>query len=281
MKTEPDRLLLAIDIGNSNLVAGIFNQQHLIYQWRMESNTSHDIEEYQAQFAAILTSHKTHCTQITSAIISSVVPSLEKTLSQMCQKIFSITPTAVRSNLDTGMKLNYQSLATLGPDRITNGVAALARYGGGGRPIIVVDAGTAITLDVITSDGAFIGGAILPGLNASMKALTSETASLPSVPIEVPVQVIGRNTVECIQSGVCLGTVCMVDGLLARMDEELGGGCTMVATGGNSPLIVKNSRMLTIHDPDLTLMGLQIIHSRVKRHEAASGESGTKCAGAS
>ncbi len=252
-------MLLAIDIGNTNTVIGLFEKKKLIKSWRLTTIAHQTVDEYGILFRNLFfpTGHK--ASQVTHAIISCVAPPLQDTIKQMCADYFGVRALVVGPGIKTGIALKVDHPQEVGADRIVNGIAAYQQYGG---PVIVVDFGTATTFDPISKEGAFLGGAIAPGVSISSEALYKAAAKLPRVDLRKPKRVIGKNTVENIQSGLFYGYVGLVDGILGPMAEEMEGEPVIVATGGLGAIFHRESRFIEHYSSDLTLVGLQIIHEK-------------------
>src|SRR5437868_13472439 len=226
-------MLLVLDVGNTNTVLGLYDKQDLRAHWRVATIKTQTVDEYGVLFRNLFSMDTIDAKQVRGIIISSVVPPLDSTLRQVCEKYFKVVPLFVEPGVKTGMPVKYENPAEVGADRIVNGVAGFEKYGG---PCIVVDFGTATSFDVVSRKGEFIGGVIAPGLGISAEALFQRTARLPRVDVRKPNRVIGTNTVASIQSGFFYGYLGLVDGILERLVEELGPDTKIVATGGLAPL---------------------------------------------
>jgi type III pantothenate kinase len=254
-------MLLTIDVGNTNTVLGVFDGPELKAHWRIGTQSERTSDELGVLLAALFAAEPKlgPGTQITGAILASVVPPLTDTLVGMVGRYFGVRCRVVGPGLKTGMPILYDNPREVGADRIVNAVAAYARYECG---LIIVDFGTATTFDVVTPDGAYLGGAICPGIGISGEALFSHAARLPRVEFARPKTVVGRNTVASIQSGLVFGYVSMVDGLVTRMRDEIDFEAKVLATGGLAPLIAQESSTIEAVDEMLTLAGLRILHAR-------------------
>ncbi len=262
-------MLLALDVGNTNTVLALYNldaegPSELVANWRVTTQKTQTADEFGVLIISLLGLHKIEASAVTGVIISSVVPPLDSTLRRVSERYFKIKPLFVEPGIKTGMPLLIDNPAELGADRAANGVAAFERYGG---PCVIVDFGTATTFDVVSAKGEFLGGVIAPGLGISADALFSRAAKLARVNIKKPAKVIGTSTVTNLQSGIFYGYIGLVDGILARIVEELRGlGAapppTIVATGGLANLIADDSKYITRVDHLLTLDGLRIIYRR-------------------
>jgi type III pantothenate kinase len=258
-------MLLVIDIGNTNMVLGVFDGSRLVVDWRLETKQRQTADEYGILTRNLFALAPLEVSNIQDIVIASVVPPLNSILEQMALKYFDLKPLFVEPGIRTGMPVLYDSPGDVGADRIVNAVAAYQKYGG---PTIVVDFGTATTFDAISAKGEYLGGVITPGPGISAEALFARTARLPRVEIRAPAKVIGTSTVGSIQSGLYYGYIGLVDGILERMIPELGSRCTVVATGGYASLIGTGTHLIQQIDPNLTLEGLRLIFER-NRSEGA------------
>ena len=252
-------MLLAIDIGNSNVVWGIFENQTLKQHWRLHTEPARTSDEYGASFNGLLRASGIGPNQVTGVILSSVVPSLTPAFEQMSEALFHHKPLVVSSDLDTGLKLSYTNPRELGSDRLVNAAAAYARYK---SALIIIDLGTATTFCAVTQAGEYLGGVIAPGLSIAADALFSRTAKLPKVDLVRPKTVIGKDTTSSIQSGLIFGHAGLVDEIVVRMQQELGQAARVIATGGLSSIIAPESRTIQEVRPFLTLEGLEWLYRR-------------------
>lgn len=252
-------MLLALDIGNTNIVLGLYSNRDLLHHWRIATRREGTADEYSILIQELFLLHGLKRDEVQAAIISSVVPPLQTTMEEMIVRYFGIKPLIVEPGIKTGMPILYDNPKEVGADRIVNAVAAIERYG---KPAIVVDFGTATTFDVISDRGEYLGGAIAPGIMISAEALFQRAAKLPRIDIGRPKTVIGKSTVESMQSGLYYGYLGLVEGMLNRIKSEMGSAPIVVATGGLAHLIVSQSPLVHHIDPLLTLEGLRIIHER-------------------
>jgi type III pantothenate kinase len=252
-------MLLALDIGNTNTVIGVFDGQTLLTHWRLSTRREGTRDEYAMLIKGLFDFGGLAFQGVSAVIISSVVPPLQGPLEEMARQYAGVEPLVVGPGIKTGMPILYESPREVGADRIVNAVAAFEAYGG---PCIVVDFGTATTFDAISTRGEYLGGVICPGIGISSEALFQHAAKLPRVDIARPKVIIGKNTVGSMQSGLYYGYVSLVEGVVARMRAELGGQATVVATGGLAQLLLTESTAVDHVDPLLTLTGLRIIFER-------------------
>lgn len=250
-------MILTLDMGNSNIVVGGIDENKLYFEERITTDHRKTSLEYAIMLKNILEINKVKRSDIEGAIMSSVVPPLNAPLSSAVKKITGKKPMLVGSGMKTGINIKVDNPKSVGGDRIVAAVAAVAQFEG---PIIVIDMGTATTLDVVDKGGGYIGGVILPGVKVSLNALVGNTAQLPQINLDTPKRVIGKNTVECMQNGIMFGNASMIDGLIDRVEEELGEKCTLVATGGMSRFITPLCRHKITYIPDLLLRGLLILY---------------------
>jgi type III pantothenate kinase len=252
-------MLLVIDVGNTNIVYGLFDGATLVHQFRVESSRGKTSDEYAVVLRQLLTMNGVDVKSVTAAALASVVPPLTEPMVDLVKKAFGIETTVVGPGIRTGMALLVESPREVGADRIVNAVAAFEKVKGG---VIVVDFGTATTFDCVTPKGEYAGGAIAPGVQISADALFSRAAKLPRIEIAKPQKVVGKNTVHSMQSGIVYGYVGLVDGLVERLVDELGHPCHVVATGGLARVIAPLSRTIREVDDELTLTGLRILYER-------------------
>jgi type III pantothenate kinase len=249
--------LLVVDVGNTNIVLGIYRDDQLLRSWRLATARDRTADEYGILARQLLDGAVPGA--LGGAIVGSVVPPLNSAISQMVKQYFGVEPMFVEPGVKTGIAIHVDNPQEVGADRIINCVAAYEAFGG---PTIIVDFGTATTFDVVTANAEYIGGVIAPGLTISAEALFARAARLPRVDIRRPPHVIGTNTVVNMQSGIYFGYLGLVDGLLARMKKEIKGLKRVIATGGLSSLFADDSEHIDEIDPELTLKGLKIIYER-------------------
>ncbi len=262
-------MLLTIDVGNTQTVIGVFRGDELVDHWRISTDARRTADELALTFQGFLALHGLSFERaVTGVVVASVVPTLTHTLREMTERYFRFAPVVVGPGVRTGVPILTDNPKEVGADRIVNALAAFHLYGG---PAIVVDFGTSTNFDVVSERGEFLGGAIAPGVEISVDALGLRGAQLLKVEIIRPRSVIGKNTVECLQSGILYGFAGQIDGILERMIKELGGSVHVVATGGLAPLIIAESSYVEVHEPWLTLIGLRLVFERNSGAGAASG----------
>ena len=254
-------MLLAIDVGNSQTVCGIFPNNDLLCHWRLKTDREKTADELAARFLSLFAMQNIQFKDITGVIIASVVPTQQQAWQEFSTRYIKCVPLLVNaSNLQTGIAIATDNPSEVGADRIVNAVAAFEQYH---KSAIVVDFGTAITFDCISSKGEYLGGAIMPGMNISLDALASRTAKLPRIDISSPpLKAIGPNTVDAIKSGLLFGYGAMVDGLIRKLSVEFPDTPHVIATGGMAELISKYSEAIQTVDPMLTLKGLFLLHEK-------------------
>ena len=259
-------MLLAIDVGNSNIVLGVFDGARLIHSWRLQTVRERTSDELGLLVDGLFAHSRIERVRIRGVILGSVVPPLTGTVRQMVERYFGVTAVIVEPGVNTGMPILYKNPAEVGADRIVNAVAAYEKFGtspaGAGRPLIIVDFGTATTLDAVSAKGEYLGGAICPGVQISADALFQRAARLPRIDVRKPASVVGQTTVGAMESGLFYGYVGMVEGLVRRMSDELGGNALCVATGGLADVISPETSLIEHVDADLTLDGLRIVWER-------------------
>ncbi len=249
-------MILAVDVGNTHTVLGLFEGDRLGGHWRISTDVSLTADELRVKIGGLLQLEDLSWGDVRGVIVSSVVPQLTFAYEAMAADSTGEKPRIVGPGLKTGMRIHYDNPHEVGADRIVNGIAAFKSYGG---PVVVVDFGTATTIDVVAEDGSYLGGAIAPGVETSAEALFSRAARLSEVDLEAPDRVIGTNTRSSVQAGLLLGEAAMVDGLVSRVHDELGVKATVVATGGLARQMSALCETIEHVDPDLTLRGLMLI----------------------
>jgi type III pantothenate kinase len=254
-------MLLVIDIGNTNTVLGLYREETLLHSWRLTSDKARTSDEYAILVHELFRLSDLALTDVKDVIISCVVPPMLRTMEELCQRYFNFKPYIVGPGVKTGMPIHYDNPREVGADRIVNAVAAFEKYR---RALIIVDFGTATTFDFISAKGEYQGGAIAPGLGIAAEALFERASKLPRVELSRPPQVIAKNTVNSMQSGIFYGYVGLVDGIVGRMRQEAREEALVVATGGLAVLIAQDSQTIEEVEPSLTLEGLRIIYLRNK-----------------
>ena len=252
-------MLLVVDIGNSNIVLGTYENKELKRHWRISTDRQRTGDEYGMLINNLFQFHQLQFKDVEAIIISSVVPSLIVPFSKMCERYFHIKPLVVGPGTKTGICIKYENPREVGADRIVNAVAAYHKYGG---PLIIIDFGTATTFCALTEKGDYLGGAIAPGIGISSEALFQRTSKLPRIELKRPKSVICRNTVTSMQSGIIYGAAGQIDEIVRRMKEELGADAKVIATGGLANLIAEVSSTIDAVEPFLTLEGLRLICER-------------------
>ena len=260
-------MLLVVDIGNTNTVLGVFNDEKLEFRYRVATNLKRTSDELVATLFNMFNIHNVDTNEIDDTIISSVVPDIMYSWQSGNRKLFDKEPIIIDYKTDTGITIDYGAPSQVGADRIVDAVAVYNKYGG---PAIIVDMGTAITFDVITSDGRYLGGSIAPGIKIGQEGLFGMTAQLPKIELRVPDTPIARTTPESINAGIVYGYIGLIDGLISQIEKELHEKhkveeeINVIATGGFSELISNESKYINIIEPDLMLDGLRIIYDRIK-----------------
>ena len=266
-------MLLALDVGNTNIVLGLYRLgtegagTETVANWRVTTPRSQTADEFGLLMTSLFSTRGLELSAVEGIVIASVVPPLDSALRQMCEVFFKVKPLWIEPGVKTGVPILTDNPAEVGADRIVNCVAGYERFHG---PVIIVDLGTATKFDVVSKNGEFLGGAIAPGSGISAEALFSRAAKLPRVEIKKPVKVIGTGTVDNMQIGLYYGYIGLVDGILERMLAEMGPGTKTIATGGLARLIAGGSKYIDVVDDLLTMTGLRIIYERnlnVERHK--------------
>lgn len=255
-------MILAIDIGNTNIVIGCIDEGEISHVFRLSTNNTKTADEYAVEMKSILDFNNVASAKIDGAVISCVVPPLTRVFKNAVKLFTGIDAIIVGAGIKTGMNISIDDPGTLAGDMAATAVGALASYK---PPVIIVDMGTATKMFVLDKNGSFIGGAILPGVSISMNALAADTSLLPRVPIEAPARCISTNTVDCMKSGAVFGAASMIDGMLERFEAELGEKAQIVATGGLADAIYRYCKREVIHDPNLILRGLGVIFEKNKK----------------
>ena len=256
-------MILTLDIGNTNIKTALFDGKEMVKYWRLSTNITNTSDEYGITIMNLFRHGGVDAKDVEGIVISSVVPTINFTIEHMCLNYFGITPTFIAPGVKTGINIRYENPRELGSDRIANAVAAYDEYGGE-KPVIFIDFGTATTFGVVDEHGAFLGGAIFPGIKLASEALVSGTAKLPRFALAQPEHVIGRTTLTNLQSGMFYGYVGMVTNLVQQMKKELGKDAVVVATGGMAVLIAEEAKVIDKLDGLLTLKGLRLIYERNK-----------------
>jgi len=255
-------MILTVDIGNSNIVLGGVDEEKITFEARLRTDSTKTSDEYCIDLKMILEVYQIKPEQIEGAIIASVVPQVLNSLQTAILKLTGKHSLVVGPGLKTGLNIKIENPAQTGADLVVGCVAALREHK---PPMIVVDMGTATTMVVLDSTGALIGGCICPGVKISMDALTERTALLPGLQLDQPKKAIGRNTIECMRSGIMMGNACMLDGMIQRMEQELGCKTTVVATGGIARFVIPMCNTPIVYDKDLIVKGLAALYRENKR----------------
>jgi len=252
-------VILVVDVGNTNIVLGLYEGRTLLHDWRLSTNRSATVDEYGVMISNLFNMAHVRAEQIEGVILSCVVPPIMNILEQLFAKYLGKEALIVGPGIKTGLNIRYENPRDVGADRIVNAVAGIEQYG---TPLVVVDFGTATTFDYIDASGAYLGGAIVPGIGISAEALYQRAAKLPRIELTKPKTVIGRNTVAAMQSGIIYGYAGQVDGIVRRICEEFKVQPRVIATGGLAELIAEESETIEKVDPLLTLEGLRIVYER-------------------
>ncbi len=255
-------MLLAIDIGNTNLVMGCIRDDEILFKARIATDRTRTSDQYGVEIKNMLEAFGVCKDDIDDCIISSVVPPVFNSVKTGVMKIIGKQPMVVGPGLKTGLNIQVDNPAQVGSDRIVIAVAALAEYK---APLILMDLGTATTVEAIEPDNVYVGGVIIPGVKTSLDALISRAAQLTGISLDTPKKVIGKNTADCMRSGMMYGTAAMIDGIVERMEEELGHSATLIATGGLAQFIAPLCKRSIILEKDLLLKGLNIIYKKNKK----------------
>ena len=255
-------MLLAIDIGNTNIVIGVIRDDEILFKARIATDRLRTSDQYGVEMLNMLQMFHIHREDITDCIISSVGPPVFNSVYTGVVKLIGKQPLVVGPGLKTGLNIHVDTPSQVGADRIVAAVAALAEYT---APLVLIDMGTATTLEVVEPDNVYMGGVIFPGVMVSLDSLTSRTAQLPGISLDKPKNVIGRNTVDCMRSGAMYGTAAMLDGLIDRIAEELGHTSTIIATGGIAQFIIPLCKHEIILEKELLLKGLNVLYKKNKK----------------
>jgi type III pantothenate kinase len=250
-------MILTVDIGNSNIVLGGVEGEQILFEARLRTDPTKTSDEYCIDLKMILEVYGVKASDVEGSIIASVVPQVLNSMQTALKKLTGKTALVVGPGLKTGLNIKVENPSQTGADLVVGCVAALREHK---APLIVIDMGTATTIVVLDKDGAFIGGSISPGVKISMDALTDRTALLPGLQLDQPKKAIGRNTIDCMRSGIMLGNACMLDGMVERMEAELGYQTTVVATGGIAKFVLPLCKREMIYDKDLLVKGLAILY---------------------
>lgn len=255
-------MILTVDVGNSNIVLGGVRDGEILFEARLRTNAAKTSDEYCIDLKMILDVYGVQTRQIEGAIIASVVPQVLNSMQTAIKKLTGKSSLVVGPGLRTGLNIQIENPGQAGADLVVGCVAAMLEHKG---PLIVIDMGTATTMAVVDKNGAFIGGSIAPGVRISMDALTEKTALLPGLQLDQPKKVIGRNTIDCMRSGIMLGAAAMLDGMIERMEDELGYKTTVIATGGIARFVTPMCRREVLFDKDLIVKGLAALYRDNKR----------------
>ena len=257
-------MILTVDIGNSNIVLGGVQDDQIVFEARLRTEPTKTSDQYTLDIKNLMEVYGVSVKEIEGAIIASVVPQVLNSFQTAIKKLTGKTALVVGPGLKTGLNIKLENPGQTGADLVVADVAALREHK---PPLIVIDMGTATTMSVLDETGAHIGGCIIPGVKISMDALTDRTALLPGLQLDQPKRAIGRNTIDAMRSGIMMGTACMLDGMVQRMEEELGSKTTVVATGGIAKFIVPMCRTPMIYDKDLIIKGLAALYKDNKRKQ--------------
>ena len=255
-------MILTVDIGNSNIVLGGVEGESIAFEARLRTDATKTSDEYCIDLKMILEVYKIQAEDVEGAIIASVVPQVLNSMQTAVKKLTGKTALVVGPGLRTGLNIRIENPAQTGADLVVGSVAALREHK---PPMIIIDMGTATTMVVLDETGALIGGSIAPGVKISMEALTGRTALLPGLQLDQPKKAIGRNTIDCMRSGIMMGNACMIDGMVERMEAELGYKTTVIATGGIARFIVPMCKTTIVYDKDLIVKGLAVLYRENKK----------------
>lgn len=250
-------MLLALDVGNTNVTVGVFTGEELKATWRFATDVERLADEYAVLILTLLAHDHLKAEEINEAVMACVVPDLEPVFQNLCRRYFGVKPLTISAGIRTGLRILYDTPRDVGADRVADAVAAIHQYG---PPLIVVDLGTATVFDAINREGDYLGGALAPGLGIAAEALFQRAAKLYRVELKRPQSPIGRNTIAAMQAGILFGYVGLIEGIVARMKQELGEDAKVVATGGYAQVIAEETDVIDTVDPNLTLNGLRMIY---------------------
>ncbi|MBR4108948.1 MAG: type III pantothenate kinase [Oscillospiraceae bacterium] len=256
-------MILAIDIGNSNIVLGGVEQDKILFEARLRTDATHTSDQYAVELKMLLEIYGFRAEDVEGTIIASVVPQVLNSIQTAVKKLTGKQSLVVGPGLKTGLDIRLENPSQTGADLVVGCVAALREYK---PPMIVVDMGTATTMVVLDEKGALIGGCICPGVKISMDALTDRTALLPGLQLDQPKRAIGRNTIDCMRSGIMMGTACMLDGMVERMEAELGSKATVVVTGGIAKFVIPMCKTPVVYEKDLIIKGLAALYRENKKN---------------
>jgi type III pantothenate kinase len=254
-------MLLAVDIGNTNVKIGIFDGDKLKATWNLATGIHRTSDEYGGVLLNLMERKKILSSKVTGVALCGVVPPLLSTFVELCRKYLNTNPLVVEAGVKTGMRIRLDNPREVGPDRVVDAMAAQNLYG---KPVIIIDLGTATTFDVVSREGDYLGGAIAPGIIMATEALYTRTAALPRIGLSRPKQVIGKSTISAMQSGIIFGYIELIEGMIRRIEKELGGKAKVVATGGQAYPFAEEIAAIDVINPDLTLIGLRLIHEMNK-----------------
>lgn len=266
-------MLLTIDIGNTNIVFGVFQEKNLIAHWRLATDRNRTADEYGVLLKELFSLSNINRQDVTGVIIASVVPPVNGLLESMVKKYFTLNPLLVGPGIKTGISIKTENPREVGADRIVNAVAAYYLYGG---PLIIVDFGTATTFCCVTAKGEYLGGAIAPGIGISTEALFARAAKLPRVELTRPQSVIGKNTISAMQSGIIHGFAGQVEFMVKKMKQEIGEDAQVIATGGLAETIAQETTIIDKINPSLTLTGLRLLYDRHQTQMNTGGSASCK-----
>jgi type III pantothenate kinase len=254
-------MLLAIDIGNTNIKLGVFAGARLKATWNLATGIHRTSDEYGGALLNLMERKKVSPSKVTGVALCGVVPPLLPTFVELCKKYLNTEPLVVETGVKTGMRIRLDNPREAGSDRVVDAVAAQNLYG---KPVIIIDLGTATTFDVVSKEGDYLGGAIAPGIVIATEALYTRTAALPRIGLSRPKQVIGKNTISAMQSGIIFGYIGLIEGMIQRIEQELGSKAKVVATGGQAYPLAEEIPAIDVVNPDLTLIGLRLIYEMNK-----------------